>query len=488
MLTLVLGGPGCGKTTALLNIIDDLLSQGVSPSKIAYLTFTTKAAEEGLTRAMEKFDFERQQLPYFRTIHSLAFQQLALSPSMVMSQSNWKEFGAIVGLQLTDPPEGEPGGKPGNDFMTAIQFSRLRQKTLKELAQDIVIDLEECEYILGHLKTFKRDRGLVDFTDMLEDFQTQGVVPPVDYLIVDEGQDLSTLQWKVIDRIYAQVKDMWVAGDDDQAIYEWAGADVEHFLSLKGKKTILPISYRLKSNVFDVTQNIADMINHRFEKDWKPHAPGGIVDRVDGISHVELDKGQWYVLARNHYLLGPLKTYIREQGFPYIEHGVSSTDNENIRAMIYWEGLRRGDKITADKVKCIWDRLHGKFKSKLVMDPEVVVSLDDLTKYYGLRTTDVWYEVMNFKPEEIEYYRACRQRGERLLAKPRITVSTIHGVKGGQADNVFLLTDMAPKSYEALVRRKSDEEKRVFYVATSRAKEKLFINFPVSPRYFDLTG
>lgn len=490
MLTLVLGGPGCGKTTALLNIIDDLLSRGVAPNKIAYLTFTKKAAQEGLTRAMEKFNFEADDLPYFRTLHSLAFQQLALDPNMVMTDTNWREFGAVVGMQLTAPPEGEIGGKPGSDFLTAVQFSRLRQIPLRSVCQEMMLDLSEAEYINDHLASFKRDRGLVDFTDMLENFRTEGVVPPVDYLIVDEGQDLSTLQWQVVERIEKRVADMWVAGDDDQAIYEWAGADVAHFLKLEGKKIVLPISYRLKKNVFDMTQGIAHSIKDRFDKDWSPHAEGGTIDRVNSIEHVDLDKGEWYILARNHYLLEPLRRHLHEQGFPYLEHEQSSTDNMNVRAMIHWEALRKGEKINVETLKGIWDRLKiDRVRSRRIdIDPEAIVSLADLRAHYGLLTDAPWFEVMRFRDWETEYYRACRQRGEKLLARPRITLSTIHGVKGGQADNVFLMTDMATKSYEALVRRKSDEEKRVFYVATSRAKERLVINNPVSPRYFELTA
>ena len=489
MLTLVLGGPGCGKTTALLNIIDDLLSRGVAPNKIAYLTFTKKAAQEGLTRAMEKFNFEQDDLPYFRTLHSLAFQQLALDPNMVMTETNWREFGAVVGLQLTAPPEGEIGGKPGSQFLSAVQFARLRQRPLRSVCQDLKLDLTEAEYIESHLAAFKRDRGLVDFTDMLEAFRTEGVVPPVDYLIVDEGQDLSTLQWQIVDRIAKRVDDMWVAGDDDQAIYEWAGADVERFLKLEGKKIVLPISYRLKTSVFDVTQGIAHTIRDRFDKDWKPHADGGEIDRVNGIEHVNLDEGSWYLLARNHYLLEPLRQHLRDKGYSYLEHEQSSTDNANVRAMIHWEALRKGEKINVETLKEIWNRLKRDAveSSRLDIDPEAIVSLADLRGHYGLLTDAPWFEVMRFNDWEIEYYRACRQRGEKLLARPRITLSTIHGVKGGQADNVFLMSDMAPKSYEALVRKKSDEEKRVFYVATSRAKERLIINNPVSPRYFDLT-
>lgn len=492
MLTLVLGGPGCGKTTALLNIIDDLLSKGVAPNKIAYLTFTRKAAQEGISRAVERFGFTERDIPYFRTIHSLAFQQLALDPTMVMSETSWKEFGASIGMDLTGAPEGEIKGKPGNPLLSMVQYSRLRKRPLRAVCQDHRINPNEAQYVADSLRLFKRNRNLVDFTDMLEMFQTEGVIPPVDYLIVDEGQDLSTIQWACIERIAERVKDMWVAGDDDQAIYEWAGADVNYFLGLKGKRVVLPISYRLKRNVFDMTQRVVKRIRHRYEKEWDPHSQGGEIERVNSLRHVNLDNGTWYLLARNHYLLAPMREHLRTHGFPYIEnwdHGeVWSTNNDNVRAMIYWEQLRKGEPVTGTQAKEVFRRLHRKLvvSAKPVLDDEATFSLEQLRGEHGLHADGPWYDVMRVSPREIEYYRACRQRGEKLLAKPRITLSTIHGVKGGQAENVFLITDMASKCYQNLVRNKSDEETRVFYVATSRAQERLIIQNPMTAKYYDL--
>ena len=489
MLTLVLGGPGCGKTTSLLDIIDDLLSKRVQPNRIAYLTFTKKAAQEGLTRAIKKFGFDEKELPYFRTIHSLAFQQLGLDPNMVMTDTNWREFGAVIGMQLTAPPEGEIGGVPGSEFLSMVQFSRLRRRTLRSVCQDYSIVLSEAEYVRDHLEAFKRDRGLVDFTDMLEKFTTEGEVPRIDYLIVDEGQDLSTLQWDVVKRLTEVVEDVWIAGDDDQAIYEWAGADVEHFLGLKGKKVVLPVSHRLKSKIFDVTRGVTHTIKNRYEKDWKPYAEGGVIDRVNSIEHVDLSEGEWYLLARNHYLLSPLRQHLRAMGYPYLEREVSSTDNENVRAMIYWEMLRKGEQVTGKIAKNVLTRMRREFKesSRVDIDEEGTVSLEDLRKHYGLLTDQPWFEVMRFSDAEIEYYRACRKRGSKLLERPRITLSTMHGVKGGEADNVFLISDMATRSYENMVRNKSDEERRVFYVAVSRAKERLIICNPMTPRYYEFT-
>ena len=84
----------------------------------------------------------------------------------------------------------------------------------------------------------KRENGLLDFTDMLREY---GTALPIDICIVDEAQDLSSLQYQHGNTsLLPSAREVYIAGDDDQAIFGWAGADVNKFLSLKGEKIILP--------------------------------------------------------------------------------------------------------------------------------------------------------------------------------------------------------------------------------------------------------
>ena len=81
MKTIVLGPPGTGKTTTLLNEVDRYLKQ-TDPDKIGYFSFTQKAAYEARDRAMSKFNFSEDDLPYFRTLHSLAFRRLGIKKDL----------------------------------------------------------------------------------------------------------------------------------------------------------------------------------------------------------------------------------------------------------------------------------------------------------------------------------------------------------------------------------------------------------------------
>ena len=97
---------------------------------------------------------------------------------------------------------------------------------------------------------------------------------------------------------------------------------------------------------------------------------------------------------------------------------------------------------------------------------------------HGLITQAVWFEALDGAPlKAVKYIRKMRENDEKLNQEPRILLSTIHGVKGGEADNVVLLTDLSnntQKSYE----RYPDDENRLFYVGATRAKDHLHVIKP----------
>jgi superfamily I DNA/RNA helicase len=97
---IILGPPGTGKTTSLLRIVEGALSRGVLPERIAYLAFTRKAANEAKERAMAQFGFDEQRFPYFRTLHSLAFKELALKRNEVMGNADYRKLGKALGVEF----------------------------------------------------------------------------------------------------------------------------------------------------------------------------------------------------------------------------------------------------------------------------------------------------------------------------------------------------------------------------------------------------
>ena len=104
--------------------------------------------------------------------------------------------------------------------------------------------------------------------------------------------------------------------------------------------------------------------------------------------------------------------------------------------------------------------------------------IDQLTKDFGLKTKEVWYEAMDdVGSKKINYLRKMRRKGEHLNKKPRIELSTIHAAKGGECENVVLLTDLTKTTLETY-QKNPDDENRLFYVGATRTKENLHIIDP----------
>ena len=120
------------------------------------------------------------------------------------------------------------------------------------------------------------------------------------------------------------------------------------------------------------------------------------------------------------------------------------------------------------------------------IDKEKLFTYEALTKDYGLKIDKElpWFKALeNIPDEKRTYVRMCLRRKENIRRAPRIKLSTIHGSKGGEADNVMLLTDLTRKA-DASYWKQRDEERRVFYVGMTRARNTLNIVRSQSDREF----
>ena len=242
MKTIVLGPPGTGKTWTLLNKVEQYLKQ-TDPDKVGYFAFTKKAANEAKERAMNKFNLSEDDLPYFRTLHSLAFRRLGVNKENVMQRRHYEDLGRKINLPLdyNDYDDEETGlFTTKSDYLRIINLAKLRnisideQFNMQEHNQDVEYD--KLIIISEELKRYKKEYGLIDFNDMILDFVKSDKSPNFDVVFIDEAQDLSLMQWDMTKSIWNKTGDSFIAGDDDQAIFRWAGADVDSYNT--NRKTI----------------------------------------------------------------------------------------------------------------------------------------------------------------------------------------------------------------------------------------------------------
>lgn len=499
--TLILGGPGCGKTTRLLNIVAQELHNGVMPDRIAFVTFTKAAAHEAQVRAAKQFGLDPERdLPWFRTIHSLTYQALGLTRDDVLDAKDWITFCAdVMGGRATawaDAVESEVIIQQESDELVKL----LR---MVDLSATMMLPLDAIWHQYGEdigwfrLKQFdaafrgyKADTGKMDFTDMLLNYIEDGQPVPVQVAVIDEAQDLTAAQWAVVERAFGGAERMYIGGDDDQAIYAWAGADVNKFLTLPvDEREVLPISYRLPSSIYHFASRVAHQIHHRYTKEYTQHPDNeeGSIHCHNILDGIDLSQGSWLVLARNRYFLGRLTNYVRRQGYSYQLKNEPAVREHEVAAIRLWEEAR----LAPSAIQMRAEEVRNLCKLAELPRPQLkehdLYTLSQLPAFIPYLQGH-WDQVLVGIPKgRSELYFFGMLAGQDLLEPPRIRLDTIHGVKGMEADNVLLLTDVSQRTL-ASYRNSPDSEHRVFYVAVTRAMKQLHLVAPQTSSHYPLTG
>ena len=274
-INIILGPPGTGKTENLLRIVDRELKKGTDPSAIAFVSFTTKATDEARNRAKIKFNLTDDDLPYFSTLHAFGKRQLGMTHSEVMNANDYRTFSQDYGVDLNFVSQDwDDTGiiYTDNKFLRIINKARVKKMEVQEFYNKFNLDVSwpELSRAYRSLEDYKEKNYKHDFTDMLSTYIESGPVPKLDVVIIDEAQDLNNLQWDMCEKMWRNSKKVYISGDDDQAIFRWAGADVEHLINMKGNVEVLRESYRCPHSVHQVAVDISNRIHNRREKEWIP--------------------------------------------------------------------------------------------------------------------------------------------------------------------------------------------------------------------------
>jgi superfamily I DNA/RNA helicase len=463
----VIGPPGTGKTRRLLNEVHKYVQQGTPLDQIGYFAFTRKAAGEARDRFLAKNEhLTKKDIKYFQTLHSLAFNTLGLKEENVMQEGNYKAIGETCGIQIKYAAY-ETNNFNGIFSSNSEYLSLINLARVKQISAEQQFDLNEhltwitrgkLTAIEKEINNYKHTHGLIDFTDMVQKFLDKGKSPTFKVIFVDEAQDLSLIQWSMIKKIEEETQcDVWVAGDDDQAIFGWAGADVNSFIKWQSRNIALTKSERvprlIQTKALDIIQRI--YIN-RIPKDYLPKdAEGNIYQRYK-INDIDMTKGDWLILTRTKSLWKPIPPFLKRKGLYF-----STVEGNSIGKTLY-EDIQT------------WNE----FKQGLAPPDIKRQRLEELTGETNFNIHLSWDQAFkNVALAKRDYMRAMLQNEEDLSKPPRIKVSTIHGAKGGEATNVVLFLNQTANTIKGSKKSqaKEDEEYRVWYVAVTRTIENLYL-------------
>ena len=479
MIRKILGPPGTGKTTRLINYVKTFVKLGTPIDKIGYFAFTTKAANEAVDRMLDSSPkLQKKHLKHFRTLHSLAFTQLGIKKAQVMQDEHYEDIGRKLGIEVTVYSNGEE--KTGfvdsdSEYFNIINAARIKNVSIQEeydtdmYSEDI--DKHQLQIFKDEVDNYKQAYGLVYFTDMIERFNLSELCPKYDVVFIDEAQDLSPIQWKMYDILKKNSKHVILAGDDDQAIYGWAGADVKRFQDEPAKDIILPQSYRVPDTIQKIADQILDRIpdNRRIKKQWAPRPESGTVNHITSIEDAPLHKGDWLILARTNDKLIKLKPLLKDMAIYFEIKGRKSYKTRLYTAIKNYTRWTNGDKLSLSECKDLLEFLE----EDINITEERMYDLFE----WGYPRTVEWYEVFKTDPEESLYIREMLRLKEELSKPARVKLSTIHAAKGGEATNVLIILDNTKKIRDAVDKSddKHDEEHRVWYVGVTRTKQNLYI-------------
>jgi DNA helicase-2/ATP-dependent DNA helicase PcrA len=537
----IFGPPGTGKTTNLTRQIRRAVDR-YGPASVLVTSFSRAAAAELAGRDLP-IDPDR-----IGTLHSHCYHALGAPMVAESCVEEWNRENPRLALT----PARKRGKLDGEDAAEdGIERSKDGDQLLQQLSRCRGLMIPEKDWPLAlrqfeeRWTRYKRVRRLLDFTDLIERCLLDVAVAPTNPSVIfaDEAQDLNRMQLTLIRKWGERANYFIVAGDDDQCIFSFTGASPDAILDPDipaDHKIILKQSYRVPRAVHQVADKLIQQLTRRQEKVYLARPESGGVHRVStgtykspeyfilksAEEHLKRGKTVMF-LAACSYMLQPVVAALRKRGIPF--------HNPYRKSNGFWNPLRLGSRGSAARrilsllgshpgwagAQRMWDCnellswtewliprgvLREGGRERLLADRRAPASIELLAAVFesealesllaacaqGYAALLRWwrshlapeFQTRTVFPAEI----ALGFGSHGLVDDPGIVVGTVHSVKGGQADVVFLFPDLS-RAGDAQYQRDGasrDSVIRVFYVGITRARETLYICQRESPVAFSI--
>lgn len=369
---LVLAGAGTGKTRVITYRMANLIAHGIRPDRILSVTFTNKAAKEMRERALKLIGKQFKLRPIVSTFHAFCVRvlredidSLGYPKKFAIYDRSDQESAARTALR--DIRLGDGTMKPGDlinriskwkmqgiqdheasshveadfDFLAAMAYKRYQ----KQLRACGAVDFDDL--LLLTVKLFK------EFPDVLQRHQSK-----FDHVQIDEYQDTNGVQFQLIESLVKPHRNICVVGDDDQSIYGWRGAEVEHIINFAkyfpNTKTVrLENNYRCTDRILECANRLVKHNRLRHDKTLIPHKKSGSQIRLQAfedetaeaegvvqeiaylISELGVKPKQVAILFRTNEQPRVFEQEMRRQKVPYmLVGGQSFFDRREIRDLL----------------------------------------------------------------------------------------------------------------------------------------------------------
>lgn len=425
---------GSGKTTYLVNKFIEYVQQGVQPEEIAIVTFTKIGAQVLQERLAIALGVPMSRFPHVRTIHSMCFRSTKSVRTQMMDLAKYRVFNEATGFNVgtTTVVEGiDWADIKENQYLLMEQLYRNNHPYAVRIMEDRV-DTERLVHFMTLYQKYKEANNYRDFTDLLDMYINDDLYEEdVKVAMIDEAQDTSLQQWNVLYQAFPNAYHIHIVGDIKQAMFRFAGASPETLLKMRGMPKALDLSYRVPQNIMQLAyNNIVQNMNMRDMTQCRTQSDGGTIKYITLIDEVADDftwGESWFILVRNRKLAHYATDWCMRNTIPYV----------------------------------LYDKPYFTDTDKM--------------EFRDGRTDD-------WDPEKLMFAQKCYEKGV-FYRQPNVRISTIHTVKGDEADNVVLFSDIS-RLVSSGMEVDADSEHCVFYVATTRARKKLFIVEPQTKLYY----
>ncbi len=519
---LVLAGPGSGKTTVIIARAVRIACSLKSPDRLLCVTFTKNAGAEMGQRYLQAFSAPpaKHERPVFRTLHSFC-NRLLLDEERKTGRHYTRIEGSadrrslLLG-QLYRQLNGEEADSATLQRLSGWISRQAHADADPERTGKCLFEaqIRNFDNIYHSYCRIKAENAYLDFDDMI--FLARDILRRrtevrdfwngrFDYIQVDEGQDLSRAQFEIL-YLIGRHTNLFVVADDDQSIYRFRGAEpacVFEFVDTFPSCMTYHLEENHRSDGF-VVKTAAALISHnqkRFEKRiYTKHGNGSPVlirhfrtgreqarFTAETAMRFAAGGGSVGILYRNHLSAPLIRLMLQQAGVPYAVNGSAADPGET---ELVREVLR---KIRQAELDC-----HSFFVPKPVQTYRRLLRDGFLSQCRAhCERTGKQPHAINGILEFIAYLCICSESFAMCLQKlgqlgsdaaaessqkkdTRITLSTIHSAKGLEYDCV-LLVDLVQGEFpgsSAAEDQLLEEERRLFYVAVTRARHALYLLYP----------